>query len=109
MGKGRGGAMEHSASPARVLHVGELVELDVVEFSISRFYAPDVHRLYRFAGLRVDHERTPRAVEFQALQDLQGLVTVDFAIELCCDFEDGRHSIVSAYRHEVGPYRLALH
>src|SRR5205823_12332597 len=53
---------------AWVLHVGELVELDVDERSANFLDAPNVDGLHDIAGVGVDHDRTARTGDLHALE-----------------------------------------
>src|SRR5450755_1820945 len=48
---------------AGILHIGKLLELGVVELSVDSFDAADIDRLNDVARLRVDHDRSARAVD----------------------------------------------
>src|SRR5664279_4506837 len=73
---------------ARILHIGDAIELDVGELAVALLDLADIDRLHHVARLGVDHDRATRARDLQALQHGHRLVTVEIGAGLVHDLVD---------------------
>src|SRR5215470_1434075 len=96
-------------SLARILHVGNLVELDVVQRAADLLDLADVDRLRDVARLGIDHDGAARARQLDPLERRDELLGVGRAAGLLERLGDERHPVVAADRHEIRPELGAVH
>src|SRR5262249_32439936 len=86
----------------RVLHVLDLVDLDIKKLACDFFYAPDIDRLDDVAGFGVDRNRAPRALPLHALGRGDEGLAVGVAAGLLERLVDQVHAVPAADRVDVG-------
>src|ERR1051325_11113333 len=82
----------------RILHVLVCRELDVVELAVLLLDLADIDVLDDVAGVRIDRDRTARALPLQALHGGDQLVAVGVAVGLLQRLVDRGHAVVAADR-----------
>src|SRR5437762_5045336 len=102
----RNGGLSRALISARVLHVLDLVELDVPELAVLHLAAADVDVLHDVARLAIDRHRTARAHPREALRRLDELAAGRVAAGLPERLVDHVHAVVAVHGHEVGPLAL---
>src|ERR671914_2552929 len=85
----------------RVLHVLDLVELDVVEMPVHLLHLTYVDVLHDVPGFRVDAHGPARALPAQVLHGLDQRVAGGVAAGLLERRADQMHAVVAADAHEV--------
>src|SRR6202158_973421 len=90
----------------RVLDRVEGRELDVVELTVLLLALADIDVLDDVARLRIDRDRTARALPLLALHGGDQLVAVGVAVGLLQCLVHQMHAVVAADRHEVRPHAV---
>src|SRR5215475_10709461 len=86
---------------AGILDGVEGLELDVVELAVDLLHLADVDVLDDVAGIRIDRDRTARALPLHPLHGRDQLVAVGIATRLLQRFVDQVDAIIPAYGHEA--------
>src|SRR5580704_12546978 len=86
-----------------VLHVGNGVELDVVERAVLFLDLADIDVLHDLPRFRIDGDRSTRAHPAHALHCRQQRVSAGVALGLFQRLIDEPHPVIGRNRHEVRP------
>src|SRR5664279_3838930 len=102
-GGGRGRPPPRRSLLARILHVRNLVEFDVLQLASDLFHLADVDRLHDVARLRIDGDLAARADPAHALGGRDEFLRIGAAAGFLQHFGNELHAVVAGNRHEVGP------
>src|SRR5579871_3744153 len=86
----------------RILHVLDLLELDVLQRAADLLDLAEVDGLNHVARLRVDRHRPARAFPFEALGGLDQRVAVALATGLLQRLVNDVHAVIAAGGEEIG-------